>query len=92
MSLLEKCHDFQLLTPIEQIRTLWTLSATRTFLNILHENYNSLSDAKEYEKLWSFVKEISTAPGATSRSSRRRLQLTPKKKQDLKQAQYKGSL
>jgi len=62
MTVSERCHDFQLLEPHEQIQCLWTLSAIRTFLAILHEHYHSFANKPEYAKLWKFVKEITTPP------------------------------
>ena len=68
-SILSRCHDFQLLSPMEQMEVLWTLSAFRTFLDNLHEAYASFCDNKELVKLWRFVKEISSPPSDSGRPS-----------------------
>ena len=68
-SILSRCHDFQLLSPMEQMEVLWTLSAFRTFLDNLHEGYASFCDNKELVKLWRFVKEISIPPSDSGRLS-----------------------
>lgn len=72
MSILQKCHNFQLLSEMEQIEVLWTMSAMRTFLNILHDEYDSFCDNKELTKLWDFVREISTPPGGGRAKSPRK--------------------
>ena len=74
-SITERCHDFQLLTPHEQIQCLWTLSATRTFLSILHEEYHACSKGAEYGKLWEFVTEITTPPKQAARTSSRHMDI-----------------
>jgi len=48
------------------------MSAMRTFLNILHDEYDSFCDNKELTKLWDFVREISTPPGGGRAKSPRK--------------------
>ena len=69
---LQRCHDFQLLEPIEQIEMLQTLSSFRTFLTVLHKNYTFYSDSRELGHLWEFVEDISTPPNVSTRASKRR--------------------